>query len=318
MIGKHTISFLLLVVAALLQTAQAQPTSSVFDAKQLLLDIKTLSADDMQGRLMETPGGKKAREYVLQRFKNSGLKSLGNSFLQPFEFTGKANKKVQGVNVIGYLKGKQTADKYIVVTAHYDHLGVSGGEIFNGADDNASGVAALFTLAAYFNKNRPANSIIFVALDAEEAGLWGAKKFVAAPPVKKDSIVMNVNFDMISHNNVNELYASGTRHYQFLKPYLEEVARTAPVKLRLGHDAPIPLQDDWTSQSDHFEFHKAKIPFIYFGVEDHADYHRPTDDFANINQTFYVHAVETVLEAIKKFDANLAQIESKKKAASNN
>ena len=289
------------------------PRSKIINAKQLLRDLETLSADEMQGRWVGTPGSIKAREYVLKRFKESGLKQIGNSYLQPFEFTSRRNEKLQGANVIGFIKGKKNPEKYIVVTAHYDHVGIQNGEIYNGADDNASGTAALFALANYFKKNRPANSIVFAAVDAEEAGLQGSKKFVAEPPVKKESIVMNVNLDMISRNDEGRLYAVGTYHYPFLKPYLEQVAKTAPVKLLFGYEGPnVPRQDDWTFQSDHFAFHQAKIPFVYFGVENHVDYHKPTDDFANIQPDFYVRAVETILAAVKTFDANLAQIEKQR------
>jgi Zn-dependent M28 family amino/carboxypeptidase len=191
-------------------------------------------------------------------------------------------------------------------------LGVQKGEIFNGADDNASGTAALFAMAKYFAKNKPQNSIIFVAFDGEENGLQGAKKFVANSPVKKESMLVNINMDMISSNDVNELYASGTKHYPNLKPLLESLAKSknTKVKLILGHDQPNPPQDDWTNQSDHYEFHKVKIPFIYFGVEDHKDYHRATDEFQNINQKFYVNSVETILETVKMFDAKLVKSSS--------
>jgi Zn-dependent M28 family amino/carboxypeptidase len=316
---------LILIVVLLLsfQAAQAQtasvPSSKIIDAAQMLRDLKTLSADDMQGRLVGSPASAKAREYILGRFKQSGLQAFGSSYLQPFDFTNRAGKKIEGANVVGYIKGKKNPDKYIVVTAHYDHLGVRNGQIYNGADDNASGTSALFAIAKYFSKNPPANSIIFAALDAEEGGGDGGKKLVAEPPVKKESLVMNVNMDMVAHNDVNELYATGPFHYPFLKPYLETVAKTAPVKLMFGHEGPtVSPSDDWTTQSDHHAFHQAKIPFIYFGVEDHKDYHKATDDFENINQTFYVHAVETILEAIKKFDANLAQIEKQKTTLTKN
>ena len=295
------------------KNASVAPRSRFIDAKQLLNDVETLSSDEMQGRWVGTPGSVKAREYVLKRFKECGLEPFGNSYLQPFDLQSRADEKLQGANVIGYIKGKRNAEKYIVVSAHYDHVGVRGGEIYNGADDNASGTAALFALAAYFKKNRPAHSIIFAAFDAEEAGLQGSKKFVAAPPVDKESIMMNINLDMVAHNDASELYAVGTYHYPFLKPHLETVAKSAPVKLLFGYEGPnVSRSDDWTSQSDHYSFHQAKIPFIYFGVEDHKDYHRPTDDFENINQEFYVRAVETILAAVKAFDANLSQTERQK------
>lgn len=298
---------LLFSVQLAIGQAAVSPTSKVIDAKTLLSDLKILSADDMQGRMAGTEGGAKAREYVLKRFKESGLQMLGDSYLQPFEFATRAGAKINGTNVMGYIKGKKNPDKYIIITAHYDHIGVRNGEVYNGADDNASGTSALFAMAKYFSKNKPKNSLIFVAFDAEEMGLQGAKKFVEKLPVKKESVLLNINMDMVSRNDKNELYASGTRHYPNLKPHLEKLAasKNIKIKLLLGHDQPSPPQDDWTNQSDHFAFHQAKIPFIYFGVEDHKDYHRATDEFQNINQIFYVHAVETILEAAKIFDKNL-------------
>lgn len=271
----------------------------------------------MGGRKAGTEDGAKARDYVALRFKESGLKFFAATPFQSFTFTERnTNVEKQGANVVGYVKGKTFPDRYLVVTAHYDHMGVDKGEIHNGADDNASGTAALFAMGKYFSKHRPLNSIIFVAFDNEEGGGDGARKFVSEPPVDLSSIVLNVNLDMVSRSERNELYAAGTYHYPFLKPYLERVMTRAPVKLLFGHDTPdLPSVQNWTTQSDHVAFHRAKIPFIYFGVEDHKDYHRPTDDFENINQVFYVHAVETILEAVKALDANLEAIQQQRATA---
>ncbi|MBX7174616.1 MAG: M20/M25/M40 family metallo-hydrolase [Pyrinomonadaceae bacterium] len=301
--------FLLILTLLLIQTligfGQATTTSKIINAEQLLQDVKILSADDMEGRDTGTAGGAKARNYVLERFKQSNLKPFADNYLQPFEFTRRQSQKVSGVNVVGYIKGKKNPEKYLVVTAHYDHVGTRNGKIYNGADDNASGTAALFAMAKYFDKNRPDNSIIFVAFDAEEQGLQGSKYFVANLPVKKEEILLNLNMDMISHNDKNELYATGTFQNPSLKPTLETVQKKSVIKLLLGHDDPKLGSDDWTFQSDQGSFYKEKIPFIYFGVEDHKDYHQPTDDFETITQSFYVHAVETILEAVKEFDKNL-------------
>lgn len=281
------------------------PVSKIINAAQLLRDIETLSADAMQGRGLGAPGGAMAHEYVLKRFQEAGIKPFKDSYLQPFEFTNRAGKKFNGVNVVGFIEGKKFKDKYIVVTAHYDHVGVQKGEIYNGADDNASGTSALFAIAEYFKKNKPSHTLIFVAFDAEESGLRGARAFVANPPVAKESLILNLNMDMISRNDKNELYAVGTYSYPQLKPTLEKVVPKAKIKLLFGHDRPEQGSDDWTNQSDQGAFHAAKIPFIYFGVEDHKDYHKPTDDFQNIQPEFYVRAVETILEAVKGFDKDL-------------
>lgn len=279
--------------------------SKIIDAKRLLRDIETLSADAMDGRGIGTNGGAKAREYVAERFKESGIKAFKNSYVQPFEYALRDGAKINAANVVGYIEGSKFKDKYIVVSAHYDHLGNREGTIYNGADDNASGTAALFAIAGYFNKNKPLHTIIFAAFDGEESGFRGSRRFLDAPPVAKESMRLNINMDMLAHNDRNELYAAGTYHYPNLKPTLETIVKQAQIKLLLGHDQPEQQRNDWTNQSDHFVFHAAKIPFVYFGVEDHQDYHRPTDDFANINQEFYVRAVETILEAVKSFDKNL-------------
>lgn len=284
------------------QTAKT-PTSKLFNAAQLLNDIKTLSTDDMEGRSADRPAMQKARDYVAKRFRESGIEAMASGSTQEFDIKRRSTTDVwKGINYYGVIKGKKTPEKYIIVTAHYDHDGIKDGEIYNGADDNASGTSALFAIASYFKKHQPNNSLIFVAFDAEEKGLVGARYFVANLPVAKDSILLNVNMDMIARSDKGELYAAGTFPYPHLKPALEKAQKKAKVKLILGHDDPATGRDNWTNQSDQGAFHAAKIPFIYFGVEDHADYHRPTDDFERIHANFYVSAVETILQTIKILD----------------
>lgn len=282
------------------QAAKDEPKSQIIDAVQLLRDVEILSADDMEGRSAERPSMQKTRDYIEKRFKESGVQALGDSFRQEFEI--RPGGSLKGMNFVGSIKGLKDADKYIVITAHYDHLGISKGDLYNGADDNASGTAALFAIASYFKKHQPDHSMIFVAFDAEEKGLLGARHFVANLPVKKESVLLNINMDMISRSDKGELYAAGSHRYPHLKPILEAAQKKAPVKLMLGHDDPKLGMGDWTNQSDQAAFHTAKIPFIYFGVEDHKDYHRPTDDFANIQPEFYVRAVETIIGSIRTID----------------
>lgn len=283
--------------------SRATPTSKLIDAGRLLTDIEVLSADDMEGRSADRPAMQKARDYVERRFREAGIQPFSGGFRQEFDIKIRGSEPVvKGINFVGQISGKKFPDKYIVVTAHYDHEGISRGEIYNGADDNASGTAALFAIAAYYKKNQPDHSLIFAAFDAEEKGLVGSRYFVSHLPVKKETVLLNINMDMISRNDKGELYASGTFHYPQWKAVLEKVGRTSSIKLILGHDKPGTGKDDWTYQSDHGAFHREKIPFIYFGVEDHKDYHKPTDDFANIQPEFYVKAVETVLAVLREID----------------
>ena len=287
------------------QTAKFAAVSKIIDAERLLRDVETLSADDMEGRGIGTKGSEKARAYIARRFAESGIRPFQNNYVQPFDFKNREGAQVSGANVVGYIEGKKYKDRYIVVSAHYDHEGVRNGEIYNGADDNASGTAALLAIAEYFKNKKPGHTIIFAAFDGEESGLRGARAFVAAPPVGREKILLDVNLDMVAHNDKSELYAAGTYHYAQLKPALERAAKASKIKLLLGHDRPEQGPDDWSTQSDHGAFHAVKIPFVYFGVEDHKDYHKPTDDFENINQEFFVRAVETILEAVKGLDKDL-------------
>lgn len=265
---------------------------------QLLADVKELSSDKYQGRKTGTAGNKLAAEYIIKRFRQIGLKSFKDTYRSAFSFKSD-QKSISGTNLVGYIEGKK--QDVIVISAHYDHLGIIDGEIYNGADDNASGVAGLLSLAEYFSKHKPENTLLFAAFDAEEMGLQGAKAFVAAPPVPLTRIKINVNMDMISHNDKGELYVAGTYYSPQLKDYLG--ITNGNIKLLTGHDSPkVSAADNWTNQSDHYAFYKKNIPFLYFGVEDHKDYHRPTDDFDTINKTFFRNAVNAILEVVRNVD----------------
>ena len=295
-------SFLLLPLAVLLSCSTVKKTDAQPGGdSQLLKDIQTLSSDEYQGRKTGTKGAEMSRAYLLGRFKEIGLKAFSTTpnYEQPFSFKRGNATEVKGINMIGYIQGK--TDNVIVISAHYDHLGVVKGEVFNGADDNASGVGGLLKIATYFAKNKPNNTIIFAAFDAEEMGLQGAKAFVANPTVAIDKIKLNINMDMIAHNDKGELYACGTFKYPSLKKYF--TLKSPDVKILFGHDDPkLGRDDDWTDQSDQGAFNAKNIPFLYFGVEDHKDYHKATDEYPNINKTFYTNAVDAILEVANNID----------------
>ncbi|HET9368943.1 MAG TPA: M28 family peptidase [Vicinamibacterales bacterium] len=299
----RSILFSILLLAPL--AGQTPRPSAIVDSAALLRDLKTLSADDMQGRRVGTPGGAKARAYVIERFKAVGIKPVGASYEMPFAFAGRGSGAEQtGVNVVGVVDGTRQPQQYIVVTAHYDHVGERNGEVFNGADDNASGTAALFALGEYFSKNRPAHSILFAALDGEESGLRGAHAFVKAPPVPAASIAINLNMDMIGRDPDDKLYVVGTRTQAYLKPFIERVAAKASITLLMGHDDPTQ-KEDWTTQSDQYAFCQVKIPCLYFGVEDFAQHHKATDDYETMSHDFYVRVVETMVAVVREFDGGL-------------
>jgi len=292
----------LLLLAAAPVAAQVAAPAGV-RAHPMIDALYVLAADSMEGRATGTAGSERARQFLLGQFRAIGVAPVGNEFEHRFEFPNRDGATIRGVNLLAMVRGTAEPDRYIVVSAHYDHVGVRNGEIFNGADDNASGTAAVLELAHRLQANPPRHSVILALFDAEEMGLRGAAAFVASPPVAKESIVLNVNLDMVSRSDEGVLWAAGTSHYPQFRPILETVAAGAPVTLKLGHDTPGGKPgDDWTFSSDHGPFHRAGIPFIYFGVEDHAGYHRPSDDAEAITPAFYLNAVETIWRALRLFD----------------
>jgi len=299
---RHVIAFSAVFIVLIGQAhAAPKPGAHALD------DVRILSADDMEGRGVGTPGGAKARAYIVKRFGQIGLRPQGKAFERPFTFKPKVfGKDVTGVNLVARIEGTSSSDKVLVVSAHYDHLGVRKGQVYNGADDNASGIAGLLAVAEAFKARPPRHTVLIVAFDAEESGLKGAKAFVADPPAPLAKIGLNVNFDMISKNAKGQLYASGAGPQPWLKPVLEGVARTAPVKLLLGHDTDaLGKHDNWTAQSDQGAFAEKGVPWVYFGVEDHPEYHQPTDDFATVPQDFFRRAVATVVTATRALDDDL-------------
>lgn len=273
------------------------------DTARVLGDLRFLADTAREGRRTGTPGAEEARERIEAAFRTAGLLPLGGGYLHEFPLDRSDPDEGQGVNVIGYVRGREEPDQFIVVTAHYDHLGNRGGTIYPGADDNASGTAGLMEIARQVAATGSRRSIVFAALDAEEIGLRGARAFLNAPAVPLDSILLNINMDMIGRNEDYELYAAGTYHYPGLLPLVEDVAERTELDLLVGHDQPnLAAGNDWTMLSDHAAFHERGIPFIYFGVEDHVDYHRPTDTYENIDPVFFVRAVATVLDFVREAD----------------
>ena len=269
------------------------------DSVRLLRDLSVLAADSMEGRAPGTRGGRRARAFLTGALADTGAESFGASYAHPFDWSGGS-----GQNLVAAVPGT-LRDAFIVLTAHFDHQGVREGQIFNGADDNASGVAAVLEVTRSAVESPLRHTLVVALLDAEESGLQGAHAFVDDAPVPLDAVQLNVNLDTVARTD-GLLWASGAHHTPALRPVLERVAAGAPVTLRLGHDRPgAPEGDDWTNASDHGPFHAAGIPFVYFGVEDHADYHRPTDDLERIDPGQYVDAIRTILSALRALDGAL-------------
>ena len=285
------------------------PPLPVLDSAGLMRDVFRLAADSMLGRALGSLEGAKARDYLASRLDALGIETLppGRLHRVPVSRSPRTGDIDHAFNVVGIIRGSVKPEQYIVVTAHFDHVGVgkpvAGDSIYNGADDNASGSAALVALARHFRSAPPRHSIVFAAVDGEEHGMPGSRGFVDAPTVPLGQILVNVNLDMIGRNARNEVYAVGPGKYPPLRPLVEASAACSPVTLRLGHDAPATGSgDDWTNQSDQDSFHRKGIPFVYFGVDDHPDYHQPSDTPDRLMPGFYVGVVRTVADFIRRFD----------------
>jgi len=319
--------YLLIIILALsgckLETSNKKEIT--VDRELLLGNLKTLSSDSFEGRAFGTQGNYKAQQHIANEFKKLGIdEAIDGNYIQEFSHTITGKRRLRmfpidsasldtsnipdttltGGNVVAKIPGQ--TDKVIVITGHLDHLGIRDGKIYNGADDDASGTVALFAIADYFKDKSPQHTLVFAAVDAEEIGSPGCSFLVENFPGGIEKVVLNVNMDMIAHNDSLELYASGLYHYPQLKKPLDEIK--SPINLLYGHDDPNNKKlDDWTNSSDHRIFHNKGIPFIYFGVEDHKDYHAPTDTFENINQDFYVEAVKLIIKAIEGYDTFLTE-----------
>lgn len=283
---------------------------------QPLIDLQTLSSDEMDGRYVGSEGGALARAYILQRFEEIGLEPVNGSYEQAFSFERPVDFRdpdservtLNAVNVLGLIEG-ENSDHVIVITAHYDHLGHGDGEIYNGADDNASGVAGILAIAEHFMANPPEHTVMFAALDAEEGGLRGARYLVENRPEGYENFAFNLNLDMLGYNEHNELYAVGSYHYPALVPIIDAVSEAAAVSIPRGFDEPSENPgSDWTLLSDHGAFHIQAIPFIYLGVDYHPHYHQVSDEYENMTLDFFQNAVAGSVLMAEAVDAQLAEI----------
>ena len=211
-----------------------------------------------------------AAEYVRRHFAAAGLEPVGESF-----FHDVADDLAP--NVVAQRRG--TGRGYVLFTAHYDHLApradAAEGEdaIYNGADDNASGVAAILELADAFAAldPPPAATMVLVAFTAEEIGLRGSKHFAAHPPFPLGEVRAVINLDMISRGDENRIFCEGAGRFPLLAAAVGRANEVVGLEVR--HDE----HPEWSGASDHAPFLEKGVPALYFGVEDHEDYHRVTD-----------------------------------------
>jgi Zn-dependent M28 family amino/carboxypeptidase len=276
--------FLSLVLLFAVNTFAQSP-----DPENIARHIQFLASDKMKGRGTGSKENDKAARYVTKIFKKYGLSPLGtNGYYQPF--TAKIRRVVvpdslrQARNVIGFLDNG--AEKTIVIGAHFDHLGIGRqgsskaenpeGQIHNGADDNASGVAGLLELARYFSTNHVKESFnfLFIGFGAEELGLQGSRYFVNNPTLPLAKIHLMSNMDMIGRYDGGRGVGIGGYGTSDQWP---EIFRDVKSEVKFFTDRA------GSGGSDHGSFYAKQIPVLFFHTGGHDDYHKPGDDPEKIN-----------------------------------
>ncbi len=312
----------LVIVFALLQSACAgmnrhgsAPTQP--DSARLRADIEYLASDALEGRGTGAAGNDTAAAFVARRYRSLGLRAMSSGYLQSFTarpsmsaHTG-ANAQYPTQNVVAYLEGTERAlrGQVVVIGAHIDHLGRSAvsaldpearDAIRNGADDNASGTAAVLELARIFSANPPRRSVIFANFSGEELGLLGSQYFVEHSPVPIDSVVAMLNFDMVGRLRGDSLIVYGVATAREL-PALLDSANT-------GLGLRVHGIGDGFGSSDHSSFFARGLPVLHFFTNIHDDYHRATDDASKINAAGTAKVVALAERVVRQLDARNARL----------
>lgn len=241
---------------------------------------------------------------TLTKGEFSNLAKTYPASLQPASFPAlvslrlaKTTLTLQGTNVLGLLPGTDLKDEYVVITAHYDHMGEKNGMIWNGADDDGSGTVAVLELAKVFTKAKaagkgPRRSILFMTVSGEEKGLWGSDYYGSHPAFPLDKTTVNLNIDMIGRIDPSRKHGDSTNYVYVvgddklsseLKPISEQTNKKY-VKLELDYKYNDPKDPERIYyRSDHYNFAKHGVPIIFYFNGLHADYHKPTDTPDKIN-----------------------------------
>ena len=310
------------VLSAACRTAESVPASGATpDAGRLQRDIAWLADDRREGRATGTAGNDSAAAWMARRHATLGLRPLApDGYLQRFvaRSAQMAHSGSPGgattQNVVALVPGRDQTlrGEYVVIGAHFDHLGRSAASamdpaakdaIRNGADDNASGTAALLELARLFAARPARRSVIVAHFSGEELGLLGSQWFVDHPPVPLDSVVAMVNFDMIGRLRNDKLIVYGVATARELSAIVDS-ANTAP---RLV----ISAVGDGFGPSDHSSFYAKGIPVLHFFTDLHDDYHRASDDVEKIDAAGAARVVavaERVVRTIADRPARLSPV----------
>jgi hypothetical protein len=264
-----------------LSSAAETELSSDIHTHELRAHVYRLASPEFLGR--RGPGAARTSRHLAAAFGRLGLKpAFGDSYYQPIpsllnEGTSKAS--VVGRNVAAILPGSdpKLKDEWVILSAHYDHLGKRGDVLYPGADDNATGVAMLLEVAEYFalGKHKPRRTIVFVSFDREESGLIGSTYFASHSPLPFRNLKAFLTADMLGRSMANVMdeyvFVLGSERSAQLRCLVEKVSPPAGLRIgRLGADVV-------GTRSDYGPFRDRQVPFLFFSTGQHPDYHSPSD-----------------------------------------
>jgi Zn-dependent M28 family amino/carboxypeptidase len=270
------------------------------DSNTVRRHLYTLAADDMQGRQSGTEGIEKAAVYIENEFKKIGLSTFGDleNYRQTFTFKNRSTKEaITSSNIIGVLEGNSKKDEYVIISAHYDHLGMmksgEGDLIYNGANDDASGVTGVLALAAYFKEAGHERTIVFAAFTAEEMGLIGATHFGKGIDAAK--FVAGINLEMIGKTPVfgpNTAWLTGFERSDFGVIIQQNLEGT-------GYQLfPDPYKKfNLFFRSDNASLARLGVPSHTFSttpIDVDPDYHQVSDESETLNMTVITQTIQAV------------------------
>lgn len=283
------------------QKLDVQSYINSISIEDLKTNLTIIASDKMQGRDTGSEGQKEAGRYIIEQHQKNGLSypKIADGFYQkvPSEFMKKgfSPKLPDSENIWVFIEGSEKPDEVVVVSAHYDHVGVKNGEIYNGADDDGSGTVGLIEIAKAFQKAKneghgPKRSVLILHVTGEEHGLHGSRFYAENPLFPLKNTVADVNIDMIGRiddlhpNNGNYIYVIGS---DYLSTDLFNVCEEVNKKyIHLDLDYKYNDKADknrYYYRSDHYNFAKNGIPSVFYFNGTHADYHKPTDTVDKIN-----------------------------------
>lgn len=282
--------------------ADVNPTEYMnsITAEDLKTHLYIVASDEMQGRETGSAGQKKAGEYLISQYKTNTVSfpKGATDFYQkvPASFLNAIRNQnlKDSENIWAYIEGSEKPNEVIVISAHYDHIGIENGEVYNGADDDGSGTVALLEIAQAFSKAKkegfgPKRSILFLHVTGEEHGLLGSSFYTENPLFPLANTITNINIDMIGrhdefHNDSsNYVYIIGS---DFLSTDLFTICENVNKNyVNLFLDYKFNAKTDpnrFYYRSDHYNFAKNGIPSVFLFTGVHADYHKATDEVDKI------------------------------------